>query len=53
VKLVGSLDHQGNMTDHFLRQMDLVTTVSRYPHNDEHDTTCRAAGDGTGGGGGE
>ena len=43
VKLVASLDHHGNMTDDFLRQMDLVATVYHYPHIDEYESAYRAA----------
>jgi microcystin degradation protein MlrC len=43
VKIVASLDHHGNVTDFFLRQMDFVTTVYHYPHIDEYESAYRAA----------
>ncbi|SEB18977.1 M81 family metallopeptidase [Variovorax sp. YR216] len=42
VKMVCSTDLHGNVTDGFLEQMDLITTVVHYPHIDEYDAAYRA-----------
>jgi len=43
VKLLCSLDHHSNLTDHHLQQMDLMTIVHHYPHIDMYDAAHRAA----------
>jgi microcystin degradation protein MlrC len=43
VKLVCSLDHHSNLTDHHLQQMDLMTIVHHYPHVGMYETAKRAA----------
>jgi len=40
-KLVCSLDHHSNLTDHHLQQMDLIELVHHYPHVDMYDTAYR------------
>jgi microcystin degradation protein MlrC len=43
VKMVCSLDHHSNLTDHHLQQMDLMTIVHHYPHIDMYETGNRTA----------